>query len=160
MSKEQLLRRTAAVGAALGIALGATACENPFSDPNQISVCPVGWGDGATEIGYPSDLTASEAAARLEAGRTELVARIHTATGSNNPKIRTEALPGMYKRAASLLIEQPNETFYDTSQADLETPREMFCNKDVIHSIQLSPAYVQAESALEASGISATPAGE
>ena len=49
MSKEQLLRRTAAVGAALGIALGATACENPFSDPNQISVCPVGWGDGAAK---------------------------------------------------------------------------------------------------------------
>jgi len=136
----------------MAVALGASACENPFSDPNEISVCPGVWGDSSTQIGYPYDLTMSEATAQLEAGRTELVSRIHQSVGHNNHSQRSDDIAGKYKTAAALLIKQNNEYWYDTSQAVLDTPKEQFCN-DTLGYTHVSPAYVQAEAALLASGI-------
>ncbi len=159
MNKEKLARRGVAIGAAMAVALGASACENPFSDPNEISVCPIGWGDGATEIGYPSDLTMSGATAQLEAGRTELVSRIHHSVGHNNHSQRSDDIPGKYKASAALLIKQTNEYWYDTSQSVLDTPKEQFCN-DTLGYTHVSPAYVQAQSALKTAGINTFSAGE
>lgn len=152
MKKEQLARRGVTIGAAMAVALGASACENPFLGPNDITACPGNWGDGSTSTGYPYDLTMSDATARLEAGRTELVSRIHQSVGHNNHSQRSDDIPGKYKAAAGLLIEQTNEYWYDTSQSALDTPREQFCN-DTLGNTHLSPAYVQADSALKAAGI-------
>lgn len=152
MVKEQLTRRTVAVGAALGIALGASACENPFQDPNEIADCPSGWGSDTTIIGPASGLTMADATARLEAGRTELVSRLHQELGVSSNAVRTEDIPGKYKTAAALLIEQTNDYWYDTNKANLDTPHEQFCI-DYLYRKNESPAYVQAEAALKASGI-------
>ncbi len=152
MTKEQLIRRGVAVSAALGIALGASACENPFADPNEIPDCPLGWGNDSTQIGYPSQLTMPGATAQLEAGRTELVSLIHEELGYSSNEVRADDIPGKYKTAAALLIERTNDYWYDTSKANLATPREQFCFDD-IYNINESPAYVQAEAALKAAGI-------
>lgn len=156
--KEVLRHKPAAVALSIGLALGLTACSNPFeqTDPNQISACPDGWVNVDPKLHGSHEVNdMGQAIGALEYGRTQLVDNIKNSVDSTDNLIFVDSVPPLYSQAATLLIGKFNDSMYDTTDNLLATPNELFCKSDrwIPTRYYQSPAYVRAAAALEASGI-------
>lgn len=149
--KESLTKKTAAVALGLSVALGTNACGNPFSDkdPNELSACPDGW-TAPVFINQEQ----SQAHAAMQRATGELVAQLQEAAGTSESGIRVARVPASLKNAADILIGKTNQYWYDTSDLKLAGQGAEFCTDDTFTTwVYPTPAFVQAEAALEAADI-------
>jgi hypothetical protein len=152
---------TKVIAAGLGVVLGAGGLALSQKlwphDPNEITACENAW--IIQSIGTDNHvLDMPSAMAALEMGRSELVARIQEARGTDFSIIAKEHIPSPYQSAAKLLIgNESGFTNYDTSESRLDTPREEFCEDPQEFGIYKTPDYVRAEAALKAVGIDINP---
>lgn len=148
--KEKLITKPAAVVLGTALALGLTACDRPFSDPNALSDCSSEWTVNTTSA-YVNDMPT--AMANLEAGRTKLVTALQQQEQTTDNIIAINAVPGNYRAATELLIGHINDSYYDTTDDILSSPRDEFCTDPDTNLVYESPNYVRAVAALQAAGI-------
>jgi hypothetical protein len=155
--KELFTRKAAAMTLGLGLALGSTACEAPWhhADPNQLTDCAPDWSSYNDVRDIQVTDMASDMAA-METGQHKLINGIEDALGvsqSAGRDISIDVIPAKYRVAAELIIGKRNSYWYDTTESNLDSPREEFCADPTTGDIYRTPNYVNAVAALQAAGI-------